>query len=223
MKKKLFAALLLLLAYVGNVAAFSEQFKVFDNGPKTKSCRSVITNITNERDPMYCSYIFTPFQKGKKEGTLLFEFLMNPDNEKSVEIKNKVLEILKVLKTEQNAKISIALEMSDGERIYFDSNCLGDWTTEEWKQLLRVGYDRDNGEYRTYIMFPLEQMHSDKHELTSPSKRHKNVLARLQAVNISRITVSKNSAKGVIELEIPFQRPTDGTFTDMVKKIKSKK
>lgn len=221
--KKVIVALLFLLVNIGVVQAFTEQFKMFDNGPKTKSCRTAILNITNERDPLYCSYVFTPYQGGKKEGTLLFEFLMNPDNSKSVEIKNKILSVLKELKAESWAKVSIALEMSDGEQLYFDSSCLGDWTSEEWRQLLRVGYDRENGEYRTYIMFPIEQLKSSKEELTSAKKRLKHAIERLQAARISKILVTKNSARSLIELEIPLERPTDGTFTEMMKRIKKKK
>lgn len=221
--KKSILAILFFIACVGMSQAFTEQFKMFDNGPKTKTCRTGNLNVTNERDPMFCSYVFTPFQRGKKEGTLLFEFLMNPDNEKSVEIKNKVLVLLKNLKEEPNAKVSISLELKDGENLYFDSNCMGDWKTEEWRQLLRVGYDRDNGEYRTYIMFPLEQMRSDQRELNSNKKRHNHVIDQLQAKNIVKIIVKKISTRGNVELEIPFERPTDGTFTDMIKKIKNKK
>lgn len=216
-------ATLLFLACVSMAQAFTEQFKMFDNGPKTKTCRTTNINITNERDPMYCSYVFTPYQKGKNEGTLLFEFLMNPDNEKSVEIKNKVLTLLKELKDEPNAKVSISLGMKNGESLYFDSDCMGDWKTEEWRQLLRVGYDRDNGEYRTYIMFPLEQVRSSEGEQSRAKKRHKHVVERLQANNIIKIIVKKTSTRGNVELEIPFERPTDGTFTDMIKKIKNKK
>lgn len=220
--KKIFLSLLF-LASVCMAQAFTEQFKLFDNGPKTKSCRTTVVNISNERDPLYCSYVFTPYQRGKKEGTLLFEFLMNPDNETSVEIKNKVLAILKSLKEESWAKVSITIEMNDGEQFIFDSTSLGDWSPQEWRQLLRVSYDRENGDYRTYIMFPLEQMRSSQQELATAKKRHKHIIERLVAQNISRILVNKNTAQGVIELAIPFQRPTDGTFTDMLRRIKKKK
>lgn len=223
MMKKLFSALILMMLCAGSVQAFTEQFKMFDNGPKTKSCRTAVVNITNEREPMYCAYVFTPYQKNKKEGTLLFEFLMNPGNPKSVEIKTQLLDLLKSLKEDQWAKVSISIEMKDGEVFTFDGSTMTDWDNTVWRELIRVSYDKDNGQYRSYIMFPLEQMESSNGTLSSPKRRHKQIVECLQTKNIVKVRVQKNSARGSIDLEIPFERPTDGTFTDMISKIKNKK
>lgn len=222
--KKLILTLLLIAAYVGVSMAFTEQFQIFDNGLKTKSCRTANLNITNEREPMFCSYVFTPYRGGKKEGTLLFEFLMNPDNPTSVNIKNEVLAVLKELKSTPDTEISLSLELTGGERLYFDPSTIHDWSSEEWRQLLHVSYDRDNGDYRTYIMFPIEQLWSSTQKLGRSSKsRHKYILKRLQNANINFITITATNANQSIQLTIPFQRPTKDTFNNMVLRIKKGK
>ncbi len=222
--KKLIFAFLLIMAYAGVSMAFTEQFQIFDNGPKTKSCRTANLNITNEREPVFCSYVFTPYRGGKKEGTLLFEFLMNPDNPTSVNIKNEALAVLKELKNTPSTEISLSLELTGGERLYFDPSTIHDWSTGEWRQLIHVTYDRDNGDYRTYIMFPIEQLWSSTQKLSSSSKsRHKYILKRLQNANIDFISIKATTPNDVIQLTIPFQRPTKDTFNNMVQRIKKGK
>lgn len=219
--KKFFTIIVALWLAVGSSWAFTEQFKVFESGKKTNTCRTNVVNITNEREPLFCTYVFTPFTEGRKEGTLLFEFLLNPNNEKSMEIKDKVVEVLKDLKEGGDSRVVLTLEMSDGERLYFDASDFRDWNKQEWRQLLRVTYDKATSEWRTQVMFPLEHLWSNQQNLSaSTGKRHKFVLNKLQNFSIRKLLVTDIYGRVKIELEVLFERPTDGTFSGMVRKCK---
>lgn len=222
MKKTLLLTFVMLFMAT-TAGAFSEQYKVFESSRRTKTCRTNVINITNEREPLLCTYVFTPQVEGNKEGTLLFEFLLNPNNEKSVEIKDKLVAVLKDLKGPDQSRVIISLHLSNGERIYFDASDFPDWTKDEWRQLIRVSYDKSSNEWRSQIMFPLEHMWSSEQDLPmSTKRRHKYILDRLQNYSIQKLSVTDVYGRVNISLEIPFVRPTDGTFSGMIKKCKKK-
>ena len=218
-----FSSLLIIAALTCTqfVMAYTEQYKVFDSGKRAKTCRTNVVNITNERNPLFCTYVFTPYADKRDEGTLLFEFLLNPDNQKSIEIKNQMVAVLKGLKAPGDMNVCITLTLSDGEELRFDASGIRDWTKDEWHQLLMVSYDKATAEWRTQIMLPLEQLISSQSaDIEGPHKRHKYVLQKLQNFTIKMLRVSADKGADHIELSIPFNRPTDGTFSSMIKRCK---
>lgn len=221
--RKLSFLLLILTLSLQSVWAFSEQFKIFESDKKTKSCRTSVVNITNEREPLFCTYVLSPNVGGAKVGTLLFEFILNPNNPKSVEIKDRLVAVLRDLKGQDDSRVVISLVLTNNERLYFDASDFSDWQKDEWRQLLRVSYDKETTEWRSQVMFPLEHMWSSERDLpASTRKRYQYVIERLQSYSIKQLCVSDVYGRVHIELEVPFERPTDGTITNMIKRCKRK-
>lgn len=212
------------MSWAMSLSAFSERFKVTEDGGKTKTCITEVINISNEREANNCVYLFTPFTEGDPVGTLMFEFIMNPNNEKSVEIKNSAITILRDIKNADVSRIELQIHLANGEYLMFNAADIPDWKQTDWRQIVSVSYNRDEGSYRSSFLFPLEHLYSSTTDLDSrQKKRHAYVLKQLQNFTITKLVVIDRMQNATIELEIPFQRPTSETFNDMINRVKKMK
>lgn len=221
--KSLFATAMLMIMAL-SVSAHSEKFKVAENGGKTRTCITEVVNVSNERPGNNCVYLFTPYTDGRPEGTLVFEFIMSPDNEKSVEIKNSAVAILRDIKNVDKSRIELQIHLANAEYLMFNAADIPDWKQQDWRQIVHVMYSREEQQYRSSFMFPLEHLYSSTTDLdTRAKKRHEYVLKQLQNFTITKLVIIDRMDNATIELEIPFQRPTADTFCDMITKVKKMK
>lgn len=219
--RSLFATVML-MALAVSVSAHSEKFKVADNGGKTRTCISEVVNVSNEHPGNNCVYLFTPYTEGRPEGTLVFEFLLDPENKKSLEIKNSAVAILRDIKNVDMSRIEMQIHLANGgEYLMFNASDIPDWKQEDWRQIVRVVYSKEDQQYRTSFMFPIEHMYSSTTDLdTRAKKRHAYILKQLQNFTITKLVIIDRMENATIELEIPFQRPTAETFSNMIIKVK---
>lgn len=221
--KSLFATAMLMTVAL-SISAHSEKFKVAENGGKTRTCISEVVNVSNERPGNNCVYLFTPWTEGRPEGTLVFEFIMTPDNDKSVEIKNAAVAILRDIKNVDKSRIELQIHLSNGEYLMFNAADIPDWQQHDWRQIVHVVYSKEEQQYRSSFMFPLEHLYSSTTDLdTRVKKRHDYILKQLQNFTITKLVIIDRMENATIELEIPFQRPTANTFCDMITKVKKMK
>lgn len=217
-------ATVMLMSMAMSLSAYSEKFKVAENGGKTRTCITELVNVSNERPGNDCVYLFTPYTEGRPEGTLVFEFLLNSENEKSLEIKNSAVAILRDIKNVDRSRIELQIHLANNEYLMFNAADIPDWQQQDWRQIVNVVYSREEKHYRTSFMFPLEHLYSSTTDLDGRvKKRHDYVLKQLQNFTITKLVIIDRMENATIELEIPFQRPTAETFNDMVNKVKKMK
>lgn len=217
-------ATVMLMSMAMSLSAYSEKFKVAENGGKTRTCITELVNVSNERPGNDCVYLFTPYTEGRPEGTLVFEFLLNSENKKSLEIKNSAVAILRDIKNVDRSRIELQIHLANNEYLMFNAADIPDWQQQDWRQIVNVVYSREEQHYRTSFMFPLEHLYSSTTDLdTRVKKRHEYVLKQLQNFTITKLVIIDRMENATIELEIPFQRPTAETFNDMVNKVKKMK
>lgn len=215
--KRTLCMLALMMLSVASGWAFSEQFKVVTDDDGNKHCRTSQINITNERDPLLCTYTLAPRLDKKDNATLTFEFVRTT-NQRSIDLSDCVLAISRDLQGAGTSKVVIALHLSNGERIYFDGTSVGGFGKQDWPQLLHVSRDRYNT-MTSFIMFPLEHCWSDKINLSSRAKkRYKYVLDQLSKFDIVQVTVSDIYANINLSNSVPVIRPTAETFREMLRR-----
>lgn len=215
--------LLLLTAMVmisGNLFARVDRYKTDKDADKTKNhiTYQLPFHFGKDRTNLVGTYTLATNIGGKQSGTLHFEFV-ETENELSKEIRKNALRIAKDIHDSETPTISMSLVLANGETFTFDGSYFSDWTKNEWGQLLHVTYNKETSEYRTFIMFPLEFLKSNKRDLSSKSAaRYKYMLKVLGSSNINKIVITDIHKYANIKIEIPIDRPTAETIADMVKK-----
>ena len=175
-----------------------------------------------DRTNLVGSYTLATNVRNKQSGSLSFEFKEN-DCELSQNLRKAILRVMQDYTSDSRAHISIGFELASGETFIFDASYFQDWKQSEWRNLVRVTYNKDTEEYRSYIMFPLDYLVSSKKNLSGNSKtRYKYLLKVLAESNIKRIFVKDMSEHENINISIPIHRPTAETMDDMINRKKVK-
>lgn len=220
MNIRAFFLTLLCLLYSLSASAYTERFHVITDDEGNRHCRTNKVNITNERDPFYCTITFADRIDGKPSASLCWEIPMTT-NANSRDFCQHILAITKDLMENEGSQVALSLYLSNGDRLYFDGSSLAGFTKSDWHPLIHVS--RESGELVAFLMFPLEYCWSDKVQLgKSAKKRYKYIIDQLQKHNITSVAYTDFYRNVRIEGEFRLARPTADTFKAMVKKCRKR-